>query len=313
MWSFAGHTTHDARCSQNDYRRVPQRSSSVHLPSLRFGWEEVPVVMERERTRVLVIEDEDSYRQALSSGLAVEGFDVILATDGYEGLRLFDQQIPDIVLLDMLLPGMHGIDVCRRIRAVSSVPILMVSAVDSELDVVLGLELGASGYVTKPFRLRELVARMHAILRRAHPLQPIESTVPFSVDPHPAIDLSAPVSGVAFGSVHIDHVRREVTVAGTAIHLSRKEFDLLTSLLTPVQRVRSRDELIDLLWPDTQLTDTRTLDTHIHRLRAKLEPDPTRPRYIVTVRGVGFRIDPEGVAGEAPMPVSGVTVGSGDA
>ena len=255
------------------------------------------MVVHRERTRVLVIEDEESYRQALSSGLGIEGFEVVVATDGPEGLRLFDEAEPDIVLLDMLLPGMHGIDVCRRIRAVSSVPILMVSAVDSELDVVLGLELGASGYVTKPFRLRELVARMHAILRRVGTRTESEPDVPIAVH-GPPVEAPAATSGPAFGSVAVDYVRREVTVGGSPTHLSRKEFDLLAALLNPARRVRSRDELIDLLWPDTHLTDTRTLDTHIHRLRAKLEPDPSEPRYIVTVRGVGFRVDPEGVADE---------------
>ncbi len=252
----------------------------------------------RERTKVLVIEDEESYRQALDSGLGVEGFDVVLAADGTEGLHLFDECAPDIVLLDMLLPGMHGIDVCRRIRTHSSVPILMVSAVDTELDVVLGLELGASGYVTKPFRLRELVARMHAILRRVPP-RDIRSEVSGIVDRIPVDQSTVPESGPAFGSVSVDYIRREVTVAGVPTHLSRKEFDLLAALLSPAQRVRSRDELIDLLWPDTYLTDTRTLDTHIHRLRAKLEPDPTDPRYIVTVRGVGFRIDPDSTPGHS--------------
>ena len=258
----------------------------------------------RERTRVLVIEDEESYRQALVSGLGLEGFEVLVAEDGPEGLRMFDDHTPDIVLLDMLLPGMHGIDVCRRIREVSSVPVLMVSAVDSELDVVLGLELGASGYVTKPFRLRELVARMHAILRRSTSrLTPAGESGPTrapSAPEAPGSPPPVPRSGPAFGSVSVDHVRREVTVGDETVHLSRKEFDLLAALLTPARRVRSRDELIDLLWPDTYLTDTRTLDTHIHRLRSKLEPDPTEPRYIVTVRGVGFRIDPEGDVGEAP-------------
>ena len=258
---------------------------------------------ERERTRVLVIEDEESYRQALSSGLGMEGFEVVLAADGPEGLRRFAQQAPDIVLLDMLLPGMHGIDVCRRIRAVSSVPVLMVSAVDTELDVVLGLELGAAGYVTKPFRLRELVARMHAILRRVQPLAGAVPDVPVVVHEPPIEESSPSVSNPAFGSVSVDHVRREVTVDGVPTHLSRKEFDLLAALLSPARRVRSRDELIDLLWPDTYLTDTRTLDTHVHRLRAKLEPDPTDPRFIVTVRGVGFRIDPDGDVGEPPVPV----------
>jgi two-component system response regulator RegX3 len=270
------------------------------------------VPSEHAAVKVLVVEDEESYRQALASGLGREGFEVVLAGDGPEGIRLFEEQRPDIVLLDMLLPGMHGIDVCRRLRAVSTVPILMVSAVDSELDVVLGLELGASGYVTKPFRLRELVARMHAILRRVSPrgLGPLPLAPRAAGDgPDRVRDLgparpgppAATAERVArFGSVSVDYVRREVTVGGSPVHLSRKEFDLLAVLLHPAQRVRSRDELIDLLWPDTYLTDTRTLDTHIHRLRAKLEPEPTEPHYIVTVRGVGFRIDPDGTYGEPP-------------
>lgn len=273
---------------------------------------------EHAAVRVLVVEDEESYRQALSSGLGREGFEVVLAADGPEGIRLFETLNPDIVLLDMLLPGMNGIDVCRHLRAVSSVPILMVSAVDSELDVVLGLELGASGYVTKPFRLRELVARMHAILRRVAPRGlgplPANSTdvhdLPTGTPTPDGADGRRPVDRVTrFGSVHVDYVRREVSVDGEPVHLSRKEFDLLAVLLQPAQRVRSRDELIDLLWPDTFLTDTRTLDTHIHRLRSKLEPEPTEPRFIVTVRGVGFRIDPDGSYGEPPSPPTGGTDG----
>ena len=263
--------------------------------------------VECDSIKVLVVEDEESYRQALSSGLGHEGFDVIVASDGPAGLRLFVQHHPDIVLLDMLLPGMHGIDVCRKLRAISDVPILMVSAVDSELDVVLGLELGASGYVTKPFRLRELVARMHAILRRVHPRDLTPHLDPAAITPTArrsgTHEPAGPVDDgpeQAFGSVTVDYVRREVAVGGRPVHLSRKEFDLLTTLLRPAQRVRSRDELIDLLWPDTYLTDTRTLDTHIHRLRSKLEPEPTEPRYIVTVRGVGFRIDPDGTVGDPP-------------
>jgi two-component system response regulator RegX3 len=179
----------------------------------------------------------------------------------------------------------------------------MVSAVDAELDVVLGFELGASGYVTKPFRLRELVARMHAILRR---ISPTEGTAAEGglVDTVP--ESGAPETGMApltsFGSVTVDFVRREVTVAGSRTHLSRREFDLLAVLLSPPRWVRTRDELIDLLWPDRFLSDSRTLDTHIHRLRAKLEPDPAEPRYIVTVRGVGFRIDPDGAPEPPPRP-----------
>jgi two-component system response regulator RegX3 len=267
-------------------------------PPYRVSGKEPPVIADRDSIKVLVVEDEESYRQALASGLGREGFDVVLASDGPEGLRMFSEHQPDIVLLDMLLPGMHGIDVCRTLRALSDVPILMVSAVDAELDVVLGLELGASGYVTKPFRLRELVARMNAILRRVQPRNAAD--VPDLVPSPSPVDEETAARLDAFGAVSIDYVRREVAVDGTPVHLSRKEFDLLAALLHPAQRVRSRDELIDLLWPDTYLTDTRTLDTHIHRLRSKLEPDPAEPRYIVTVRGVGFRVDPDGTFGEPP-------------
>jgi two-component system response regulator RegX3 len=265
-----------------------------------------------ESTRVLVVEDEESYRQALSSGLVREGFVVEVAADGPEGLRLFTDNPPDIVLLDMLLPGMHGIEVCRRMRRLAPVPIVMVTAVDSEFDVVLGLELGAAGYVTKPFRLRELVARMQAILRRVSPPEvpplPVDTADPELVadpadDPHDeerpdvafgSVDVAFGSVDVAFGSVVVDFARREVTVGGRQTHLSRREFDLLAVLLSPVRRLRTRDELIDLLWPGRYLSDSRTLDTHIHRLRAKLEPDPSNPQYIVTVRGVGFRVEPDG-------------------
>jgi two-component system response regulator RegX3 len=260
-----------------------------------------------ESIRVLVVEDEESYRQALSVGLRREGFEVDVAADGTEGLATFAARTPDIVLLDMLLPGMHGMEVCRRMRMMAPVPIVMVSAVDAEVDVVLGLELGAADYVTKPFRLRELVARMQAILRRISP-----PDVPHfhhhqrregdsGPDRAVAVGLQHPdeQAVAAFGTVQVDFVRREVTVAGVQTHLSRREFDLLAVLLSPPRRVRTRDELIDLLWPDRYLSDSRTLDTHIHRLRAKLEPEPTEPRFIVTVRGVGFRIDPDGTH---PMP-----------
>ncbi len=259
------------------------------------------MVTEGESIRVLVVEDEESYRQALVSGLGREGFAVEVAADGTEALRSFTERPPDIVLLDILLPGMRGIEVCRRMRELSQVPIVMVSAVDAELDVVLGFELGASGYVTKPFRLRELVARMHAILRRVSPPEGAEAeTAPLDTFPGPG----SPGQGLdpltSFGSVTVDFVRREVAVAGARTHLSRREFDLLAVLLSPPRWVRTRDELIDLLWPDRFLSDSRTLDTHIHRLRAKLEPDPAEPRYIVTVRGVGFRIDPDGAPDPPP-------------
>jgi len=255
-----------------------------------------------ESIRVLVVEDEESYRAALSSGLSLEGFHVDVAANGSEGLRLFAERRPDIVLLDMLLPGMHGMEVCRRMRATAQVPIVMVSAVDTELDVVLGLELGASDYVTKPFHLRELVARIQAILRRVSPPTPLEPVPPATTgtDAEPVPDERRSVA--TFGAVIVDFVRREVTVGGRQTHLSRREFDLLAVLLSPARRVRTRAELIDLLWPDRYLSDSRTLDTHIHRLRAKLEPDPAQPHFIVTVRGVGFRIDPDGAHPSPPSP-----------
>ncbi len=260
------------------------------------------MVMEGESIRVLVVEDEESYRQALMSGLGREGFEVDVAADGAEALRSFVERPPDIVLLDILLPGMRGIEVCRRMRELSPVPIVMVSAVDAELDVVLGFELGASGYVTKPFRLRELVARMHAILRRVPAEDGAAEGGALDGFPGPGFPEDGITPLTTFGSVTVDFVRREVTVAGTRTHLSRREFDLLAVLLSPPRWVRTRDELIDLLWPDRFLSDSRTLDTHIHRLRAKLEPDPAEPRYIVTVRGVGFRIDPDGAPEPPPRP-----------
>ncbi len=268
-----------------------------------------------ESIRVLVVEDEESYRQALSVGLRREGFEVDVAADGAEGLALFAASTPDIVLLDMLLPGMHGMEVCRRMRMMAPVPIVMVSAVDAEVDVVLGLELGAADYVTKPFRLRELVARMQAILRRISPPDVPHFHHHAVTEGESGLDRAVTVglqhagedAVAAFGTVQVDFVRREVTVGGAHTHLSRREFDLLAVLLSPPRRVRTRDELIDLLWPDRYLSDSRTLDTHIHRLRAKLEPEPTEPRFIVTVRGVGFRIDPDGA-----HPVPSVLSPGGD-
>ena len=250
--------------------------------------------LDDERVRVLVVEDEASYREAMSSGLQLEGYHVELAADGAEGLARFAERLPDIVLLDVLLPGISGIEVCRRMRAIAPVPIVMVSAVDTELDVVLGLELGAADYVTKPFRLRELVARIQAVLRRVSP--PGTGPEPSPAPPPAPREAAASTAraDVRLGPMVVDFASRSVTRDNEQIHLSRREFDLLDVLLAPPGQVRTRDELIDLLWPHRELSDSRTLDTHIHRLRAKLEPDPSNPRFIVTVRGVGFRIDPDG-------------------
>jgi two-component system, OmpR family, response regulator RegX3 len=237
--------------------------------------------------RILVVEDEESYREALQLGLTKEGFQVELAADGLQGLRSFAANPPDLVLLDLMLPGMPGTEVCRRMNEIAPVPVIMVTALDAEGDVVLGFELGAADYVTKPYPLRELVARIQAVLRRVRP--PDLSTLAGSRGPlEPAPEV------VQAGPVTIDFARREVTCEGRLVHLSRREFDLLALLLSPPGQVRTRDELIDRLWSGLDLADTRTLDTHIRRLRVKLERDPADPQYLVTVRGVGFRFDAEG-------------------
>ena len=225
------------------------------------------------RPLVLVVDDEESYRQALASGLTREGFAVEIAGDGHEALRLFHRVHPDIVLLDVMLPDQSGIELCQQMRALKPVPIIMVTARDSEVDVVLGLELGASDYVAKPFRLRELVARMRAVLRRG-------AAVP---EHHEEV--------LHVGPVRLDAGRREVAVYELPVELSRKEFDLLALLMSHSGQVVTRESCIDRLWWDQELTDTRTLDTHIKRLRRKVEPDPANPRHLVTVRGVGFRFE----------------------
>ena len=226
------------------------------------------------RPLVLVVDDEESYRQALASGLSREGFAVELAADGHEALRLFHRVHPDLVLLDVMLPDQSGVELCQRMRALAPIPIIMVTARDSEVDVVLGLELGASDYVAKPFRLRELVARMRAVLRRG------------STSPAPRDEI------VQVGPVRLDTGRREVTVHAKPVDLSRKEFDLLALLMSHAGQVVTREWCIDRLWWDQELSDTRTLDTHVKRLRRKVEPDPAHPRHLVTVRGVGFRFEP---------------------
>ena len=249
----------------------------------------------RTSALILVVEDEESYREALLAGLTREGYQVELASDGIDGLRRFVDHQPDLVLLDLLLPGMSGVEVCRRMRAIAPVPIIMVSALDSETDIVLGLELGAEDYIAKPYRLRELVARIRSVLRRvstpAHRI-PGESQAEF-----PKADK------IVASPFEINFARRVVTAKGQPIHLSRREFDLLALLLSPPGQVRTREELIDKLWSGRDLTDTRTLDTHIRRLRVKLEPDPGSPRFLVTVRGVGFRFEPDGNNDPPPKAV----------
>ena len=230
-------------------------------------------------TSVLVVEDEGSFVDALEVGLSREGFRVIVARDGAEALLLFDEVHPDLVLLDVMLPKISGIDVCRELRTRSNVPIIMVTAKGSEIDTVVGLEVGADDYVTKPYRMRELVARMRAVLRR-RPLDDGES--PGSADFSETLRV---------GDISLDPERHEVTVRGEIVQFPLKEFELLSLLLTNAGRVLTRDMLIDRVWGTDYVGDTKTLDVHIKRLRAKVETDPTAPIRIVTIRGLGYKFE----------------------
>jgi two-component system response regulator RegX3 len=227
-------------------------------------------------TTVLVVEDEDSFVEALTVGLKREGFRVQVARDGAEALDVFDAVRPDLVLLDVMLPKVSGIDVCRELRRRSSVPIIMVTAKGSEIDTVVGLEVGADDYVTKPYRLRELVARMRAVLRRRS-------------DDAVAHDLGG--EALQVGDVALDPDRHEVVIRGATVSLPLKEFELLELLLANAGRVLPRETLIDRVWGTDYVGDTKTLDVHVKRLRAKVEVDPSHPTRIVTIRGLGYKYD----------------------
>ncbi len=228
-------------------------------------------------TSVLLVEDEDSFVEALLIGLKKEGFVVHVARDGAEALTSFELVKPDLILLDVMLPKVSGIDVCREIRSKSNVPIIMVTAKGSEIDTVVGLEVGADDYVTKPYRLRELVARMRAVLRR----RAMEQTV--------LADRSA--DSVEVGAVLLDHERHEVFISGMQVKLPLKEFELLAILLENAGRVLTRETLIDRVWGHDYVGDTKTLDVHIKRLRSKVEVDPANPERIVTIRGLGYKYE----------------------
>ena len=224
--------------------------------------------------RVLVVEDEESFSDALSYMLRKEGFEVSVAPTGTSALTEFDRTGADIVLLDLMLPEMSGTEVCRQLRQRSAVPIIMVTARDSEIDKVVGLEIGADDYVTKPYSPRELVARIRAVLRR----QGAE-----------AAEVTTPT--LAAGPVRMDVDRHVVTVDGASVQLPLKEFELLELLLRNAGRVLTRGQLIDRVWGADYVGDTKTLDVHVKRLRSKVEPEPSAPRYIVTVRGLGYKFE----------------------
>jgi two-component system response regulator RegX3 len=224
-------------------------------------------------TRVLVVEDEDSISEPLAYMLRKEGFEVAVATDGPAGLQAFDRDGADLVLLDLMLPGLSGTEVCRELRTRSAEPVIMLTARDSEVDKVVGLELGADDYVTKPFSHRELVARIRAVLRRQSPATEDDS------------------AALEAGPVRMDVDRHLVTVGGTAVQLPLKEFDLLELLLRNAGRVLTRAQLIDRVWGSDYVGDTKTLDVHVKRLRTKIEPDPAHPQHLLTVRGLGYKLE----------------------
>ncbi|MGH2807210.1 MAG: response regulator transcription factor [Actinomycetota bacterium] len=224
-------------------------------------------------TKILLIEDEDNIGTALEYQLSREGYDIAWVRDGVEGLERFKTAGADLVLLDLMLPGMSGEEVCRAIRRESSVPVIMLTAKDSEIDKVVGLELGADDYVTKPFSTRELIARIKAVLRRGQA----------DVDGEDVLE---------GGDIRLDVARFEATVHGAIVHLPRKEFDLLALLMENAGRVVTRDSIIDQIWGPDYVGDTRTLDVHIKRLRAKTEKDPRDPEHLLTIRGLGYKFVP---------------------
>ena len=224
---------------------------------------------------VLVVEDEASFVEALTIGLRREGFEVAVAVDGAEALERFDEIDPDLVLLDVMLPKVSGVDVCRQLRKRTQVPIIMVTAKGAEIDTVVGLEVGADDYVTKPYRLRELVARMRAVLRR------VEVNGTSTTAPGPGM--------IEVGDVRLDSEEHRVSVGDTDLTLPLKEFELLHLLLANAGRVLPRETLIDRVWGNDYVGDTKTLDVHVKRLRSKIEPDPANPPRIIPSRGLGYK------------------------
>lgn len=225
--------------------------------------------------KVLVIEDEESFREALEFMLTKEGYKVELAATGSEGISKFDQSHPDIVLLDLMLPEVSGTEVCKHIRTRGNTPVIMLTAKDTEIDKVVGLELGADDYVTKPFSTRELLARIKAVLRRGSDFVEEESDT------------------MEIGNIKVDSERHEVMVSGKPTALPLKEFELLEFLMRNAGRVLTRGQLMDRIWGSNYVGDGKTLDVHVKRLRSKIEPDPNNPTLITTIRGLGYRFEKE--------------------
>ncbi len=223
-------------------------------------------------TKILIVEDEESFREGVAFILSKEGYEIVLASDGNEAIEKFEREGADLVLLDVMLPGLSGLEVCKKLRTMTKVPIIMLTAKDTELDKVLGLEIGADDYITKPFSSRELTARIKAILRRVGGVE--EKT-----------------SILEIGPVRIDTERHTVTIDGQEQSLPLKEFDLLVYLMQNSGRVLTRAQLIDRIWGSDYFGDTKTLDVHVKRLRSRVEKDAANPKHIMTIRGLGYKFE----------------------
>lgn len=223
-------------------------------------------------TAILLVEDEAAYRDTLAFNLRRDGYEVVAVGDGREAVDLFERVQPDIVLLDLMLPGLSGTEVCRQIRQKSTVPVIMLTAKDSEIDKVVGLEIGADDYVTKPYSYRELVARMRAVLRRG------------------ASDDEGSEATITVGRVMMNTDRHEVQIDGEAVAMPLREFELLELFMRNVNRVLTRGQIIDRIWGPNYIGDTKTLDVHVKRLRSKIEVDPPNPAMLMTVRGLGYKL-----------------------
>ncbi len=225
--------------------------------------------------KILVVDDEPTYRDALAFNLRRDGYQVAVAADGVAAVAAFETESPDLILLDLMLPGLSGIEVCKRVRTTSNVPIIMVTAKDDEVDKVVGLEVGADDYLTKPYSYRELVARIRAVLRRTSPADKVEAEPPAFLE---------------VGDLTLDSDAHVVTVGGTPVQMPLREFELLEMFMENPGRVLTRAQILDRIWGLDYIGDTKTLDVHVKRIRAKIEEDPAHPQVLITVRGLGYKL-----------------------